>query len=169
MHHPMILYFISFQADGNFHFSKKKSVDGWKVYVDTISQAIMIIRTAWNRSSGWRSRRRGPHGPSDFDRSTAIWEGGGQIMPPHFYETSQMFRPSNGIAFEACKMQSRVWSEAVSSFPRQPSFHTCTGELGVSNFLIFIFDLHFILRTCYVEDFSKKVRKYLILGFISTR
>ena len=123
--------------------------------------------TAWNRSLGWRSRKSPPpHAPSDFDRSTSTGGGGGSGYAPRLLRNP----PDVQIFQRHClwSMQNAEPSLIRSRvFFSSSSFHTCTGELGVSKFSYIYFWPIFRI-TCYIEDFSRMARKFLILDFIST-
>ena len=155
----MVLYFISFQADGKFHFPKKSQ---------SMDERFMLTQfhkpSYWNRSSGWRSRRRGPPFWQIYNHNR---NGGGADYAPTFPRN-----PPDAQTFQRHCLWSMQNAEPglIRSrvFFSSSSFHTCTGELGVSKFSYIYFWPIFHI-TCYIEDFSLKVRTYyLILDFIST-
>ena len=148
----MVLFNFSLMM-GSFTFQKKsRSMDRWKVYVDTISQAIIlesIFRVA--------EPEEGPPILTDLPQP----EGGGADYAPTFprnppdVQTFQRHCLWSMQNAEPGLIRSRV-------FFSSSSFHTCTGELGVSKFSnIYFWPIFHI--TCYIEDFSQKLSSYILI------
>ena len=143
----MVLFNFSLMM-GSFTFQKKSR---------SMDERFMLTQfhkpSYWNRSSGWRSRRRGPpfwqiyhnrRGGADYAPTFPRNPPDAQTFQRHCLWSMQNAEP--GL------IRSRV-------FFSSSSFHTCTGELGVSKFSnIYFWPIFHI--TCYIEDFSQKVRTF---------
>ena len=152
--------FISFQPDGKFHFPKKsRSMDERFMLTQFHKPSYHCLKSIFRVAEP----EEGPPILTDLPQP----EGGGAdyaptlLRNPSDFQTFQRHCLWSMQNAEPGLIRSRV-------FFSSSSFHTCTGELGVSKFSYIYFWPIFHI-TCYIEDFSQKVRTYLILDFISTR